>query len=361
MSKITNYNLESSVINSVKSSLTMIIMQSTDRCINYINLVGLSSFRISSREKLASCERRQLFADPEMYQYVKMKLRTYGTIQNQRILFKRADQSNFWGLLTSTERVVDDEIFYDEVIMDISKEVDQEHKLIEKNLLLEKVNSELDRFIYSASHDLRAPISTMMGLLTLMKSENKGEHEKYLEFLEGSVQKLDAHVRKLTTFSKITNESLVVLPIDMKALVSNVLDELKTHANYKIVFTEIVYGAEPTIDSDISNVRTIVFQLLKNAFDFADPKKSKSVLSISAINIGANMRIELLDNGIGIEKIHEDKIFKLFYRGSESSKGNGLGLYLVKEALVKIRGTIELSSEPRVGTSIVVTIPNLYN
>ncbi len=350
---------EIQVFNSVRDSLKIIILRSTDRCVTYLNPEGISSFGIESPEEILQIKRRQLFADPEMFQCINMKLGTYGRIQNERILFKRADQSNFWGLLTSIERIIDDESFYEEVIIDISKEVDQEHKLIEKTHLLDKVSSELDRFIYSASHDLRSPISTMMGLVSLMKAETNLEHNNYLGFLEGSLQKLDAHVRKLTTFSKITNESLVVLPIDLKEVITNIFNELKDHTNYQKVITEVVFATRSTVDSDFSNVRTILFQLLKNAFDFSDLKKPTSFLFIKVIDVEKKMRIEIIDNGIGIEKIHQDNVFKLFYRGTASSKGNGLGLYLVKEALVKIQGTIELKTEPRVGTSIAITIPDL--
>ena len=342
---------------SLKDSLNIIITKSTDTHFAYMNAEGLFTFGVDSIKNLEHFHRSQIFADLETYQYVKVKLLSCGKINSERILFRKFDHSNFWGLLTSTARTENNDIVYEEVIVDISKEIDQERKLVEKTYQLEKVSTELDRFIYSASHDLRAPISTMMGLLSLMKSEKTLDYDKYLGFLEDSLLKLDNHIRKLTTFSKITNELIAYQSIDLKKTAEDIVSELFDHINYEKVTFELVISGNSTIKSDYSKVRIILFQLIKNAYDFADMNKSRSFLSIKVIDLVDLLRIEIVDNGIGIEDIHQPHVFKLFYRASEKSKGSGLGLYMVKEALMKLHGTIELHSNFKVGTSVVVVIP----
>lgn len=348
---------ELQVLDSLKDTLQVIITQSTATHFTYMNPEGLNKFRIDGLEDLQYFPRKHFFADNETYYYVKMKLSACGKIQSEKFLFKRTDQTNFWGLLTSIERIVNGEVIYDEVILDISREIEQEHKLTEKTYLLEKVSSELDRFIYSASHDLRAPVSTMLGLLSLMKVESKHENDKYISFLEDSLVKLDVHIRKLSLFSKITNERMAVQEIDMHTLITETVKEFAVHENFKKVKLKLVVAANSTFNSDYAKVKSILFQLIKNAYDFADLSKSEPFLSINVIDLLDEIRLEMLDNGIGIEDAIISNVFKMFYRGSTKSQGAGLGLYLVREALTKIQGTIELQSDLGKGTSIVVRLP----
>lgn len=348
---------ELQVLDSLKDTLQVIIIQSTATQFTYMNPEGLNKFRIDCLEDLQYFQRKQFFADNETYHYVKMKLSACGKIQGEKFLFKRTDQSNFWGLLTSIERIVNGEVIYDEVIVDISREIDQEHKLTEKTYLLEKVSSELDRFIYSASHDLRAPVSTMLGLLSLMKVESKNENDKYISFLEDSLLKLDVHIRKLSLFSKITNERMAVQAIDMHTVITETVKEFAVHENFEKVKLKLVVAPKSTFNSDYAKVNSILFQLIKNAYDFADLSKSEPFLSINVIDLPDEIRLEMLDNGIGIEDAVVDNVFKMFFRGSTQSRGAGLGLYLVREALTRVQGTIELQSDLGKGTSIVVRLP----
>ncbi len=348
---------ELQVLDSLKDTLNIIITQSNPTHFTYLNSEGLTKFRIDSLEDLEYFQRKQFFADSETYHYVKMKLSACGKIQSEKFLFKRTDQTNFWGLLTSIERIVNGEVIYDEIIVDISREIEQEHKLIERTYLLEKASSELDRFIYSASHDLRAPISTMMGLLSIMKVENQHKDDKYISFLENSLNKLEVHIRKLSLFSKITNGPILVQSMDINAVISETMKELSIHENFEKIVVKLMIASKSALDSDYEKVSSILFQLIKNAYDFADLSKSEPFLAISVIDLPGEIRLEFVDNGIGIEDIHLDQVFKMFYRGSTQSKGAGLGLFLVREALTKIQGTIEIQSHLGSGTSIVVRLP----
>ncbi|MBS1509033.1 MAG: HAMP domain-containing histidine kinase [Bacteroidetes bacterium] len=353
--------LELAIIDSVRNILPVLILRSTDKGFSYMNEEALTAFQIESMDEAHALPRRQIFADSDSYYHVKMKLRAYGKIQNERILFHRCDRTNFWGRLTSVELVINGELVYDEVIVDISSEVEKEHKLAEKTHLLEKVHSELDRFVYSASHDLRAPISTMLGLVSIMKMDSSTQHSEYITLMKSTLGRLESHVKKLVDFLKITNEPISCDEVDLRGMLLEIKNELNTHPNYDRVQYRQVFVGNAIIHSDYVSVNTILYQILKNVYDYADLRKPKSFVSVKVINLNHQTKIEIVDNGIGIEREFVTRIFQMFYRATASSKGAGLGLYLVQEALVKVKGSIEVQSDFGVGTSIVAAIPDWKN
>ena len=161
----------------------------------FMNSHALELFGYSSVEDVRGMQHEKLYADQEEYQHLLAKQRTYGRITNERALLKRKDQTNFWGLLTRSAYFLSGVLHVDEIIFDISEQVRNEHRLREKDLLLDKVANELDRFVYSASHDLRSPISSMKGLMTLMKmNPDVFDWEHFLTMMEESLDRLDVFI-----------------------------------------------------------------------------------------------------------------------------------------------------------------------
>lgn len=350
------------IINSVRNNLKFAIMRSSNCGFKYMNEIALSLFGFAGVEETNYLSRRMIFADADAYMHLQAKQKAYGTLRNERVLFSRADQSNFWGSLTSSMYELDGELVYDEIIEEVTAEVLKEHKLSEKSLLLEKVTSELDRFVYSASHDLRSPISTMKGLLLLMQKKLSGlSVDEFVSMMDESLDKLEAHIGKLVEFSKNSNEPVFCEHIDLETLVRSILFDLEQHPNRKQIEIECsVQGNYPFV-CDMNKFKTLLFQTIKNSLDYMDPYKSKSFLSIKVNSSHAKTTIEIIDNGIGIEKKHFPNIFQMFYRASARSKGSGLGLYLAREAVVKLNGSVDVKSELGVGTCVIIQVPNAIN
>jgi signal transduction histidine kinase len=104
-------------------------------------------------------------------------------------------------------------------------------------------------------------------------------------------------------------------------------------------------------------LKTILYNLIGNAFKYNDPLKEEQVVTITASRNNQLFNISIEDNGVGIEKAHLPRIFEMFFRASEKSQGSGLGLYIVKETLNKLNGKIEVQSALKVGTIFNIEVP----
>jgi signal transduction histidine kinase len=105
----------------------------------------------------------------------------------------------------------------------------------------------------------------------------------------------------------------------------------------------------------------VLFNLISNAFKYHDSSKETKTIVISAVISAKNAQISIADNGVGIDKQYLERIFDLFFRGSEKSSGSGLGLFIAKEALDKLKGTLKVKSELGKGSEFIATIPNHFS
>jgi signal transduction histidine kinase len=347
------------IIYNLRETFNFAVIRANSHGFLYMNAEAMEMFGFSSMEEIASYPRRTLFADRDLYHHLVTKQKAYGRLINERVLFNRKNRSNFWGCLTSRLYEVDGELYYDDIIWDVSEEVANEHKLSEKSHLLEKVANELDRFIYSASHDLRAPISSMKGLIYLFRMNMQVfSCGQLLDMMEESLNKLEVFINKLVEFSKNSNQPVIIEPICLAKVIRSILEGMKPHPNSAKTNVEWQAPADSLLYSDYSKIHTALFHVIKNAFDFVDPTKGSGLLSIKADINRERACVEIIDNGIGIEKHLMSTIFQMFFRASSLSKGSGLGLYLAREALVRLGGSIDISSEPNLGTVVTIQIPN---
>lgn len=346
------------ILDSLRENFGIAIMRANTHGFLYMNSEALEMFRFRSFEEASTYQRKSLFADCKSYHHFLSKQAASGILVNERILFCRSDKSNFWGSVTSRLYNVNGDVRFDEIIVDISDKVINEHKLSEKSHLLEKVANELDRFIYSASHDLRSPISSMRGLISLFRTNSGLTPDQFLTMMEECMTKLETFVNRLVEFSKNSNEPVQIEPVYFGKLIHSILDELKGHPNRNRMNIEYSLDDNLCIHSDFNKLYTVLFHIIKNAFDYADTAKPRAILSIKSEVLKDTVVIEVMDNGIGIDKKCLPAIFQMFYRGTDLSKGSGLGLFLTREALTRLRGTIEIKSELGMGTFVILRIPN---
>ena len=229
----------------------------------------------------------------------------------------------------------------------------------EKNENLIHVNHELDRFVYSASHDLRSPITSLKGLIEIAQLEDDlPQIKNYLTLMHNSLAKQDQFIIDIIDYSRNKRKQIVMEPVNLREVFDEAISQLMHIENAnKINFTQELLVHE--IQSDRLRLEIIISNLLSNAIKYADINKQEMFISIkTCFSEGYNI-IEVADNGIGIKDEFIESIFEMYF-GTNKNKGSGLGLYIVKEAVEHIKGTISVISESSVGSKFIITIPDSY-
>ena len=223
--------------------------------------------------------------------------------------------------------------------------------LNEKNAHLEKANTELDSFVYSVSHDLRAPLMSILGLINLSKLENSVEkHRSYLSMMREMVNKLDNFIHEVIDYTRNMKSEIVNKEIDIEQVTLDVINDLKFMDGWShIKFITEVRLEEPFV-ADVSRINTILNNLITNSIKYHKRSDPNPFVRIEITSENNKKTISLSDNGIGIDEKFHSQIFDMFFRGTELSTGSGLGLYIVKEMVNKLNGTIDLESFPNGGT-----------
>jgi signal transduction histidine kinase len=229
-----------------------------------------------------------------------------------------------------------------------------------KNSKLIKANKELDKFVYSASHDLRAPISSLQGLIEVMKLEDDMNQFKiYLNLMGESLTKQDKYIRDIIDYSRNTRKQTTISEVSLSAIIDEaLLQHTFTKEADKIKIT--IDAAIDKINSDELKLKIIINNFLSNAIKYADPEKEEQFFSIRTYRDKNYIKIEFKDNGIGIATKYQDKIFDMFFVTNSDNNGSGLGLYIVKDAVSNLNGTITLASVEKIGTTFTVILPEQY-
>ena len=238
-----------------------------------------------------------------------------------------------------------------------------EKLLKEKNEQLKKTNDELDQFVYSVSHDLRAPLTSVMGILQLLKTDmsNLANLQMYLQLISKSVTRLDNYIREVLSISRNNRTLIVSEEIDIKKLVEEIKEDLTYLEDFQAVDIEldVTKKTKKTIfKSDRIRLKAIFDNLISNAIHYHNPYQDKSFVKV-VVEIDENKAyIQIIDNGLGIRQQHLANIFDMFYRANDNKMGSGLGLYIVKETVLKLKGSIDVTSVPNKGTTFTIVLPN---
>lgn len=231
-----------------------------------------------------------------------------------------------------------------------------------QNEELIKINQELDSFVYSVSHDLRAPLRSLLGLLNISKRDDRPRdpiYDQYFQMMEESIHKLDSTLKDILEYSRNARRELNLEKIDFNKVLSGVVSKLEYMQGFdKLNIKTRIEGEDTSFISDSHRLSVVFSNLLSNAIKYCDPQKEICQLEITVRILPDEATITFEDNGIGIHESILPKIFNMFYRGTELSEGAGLGLYIIKETLLKLRGNIDVASKFGVGTTFRVGIHN---
>jgi signal transduction histidine kinase len=229
----------------------------------------------------------------------------------------------------------------------------------ERTKRLVKANEELDLFLYRASHDLRRPVTSLIGLFELARLEfGKPAGYELFNYMNTTAANMDKMLRKLIMISEVNHEYTHPSEIDMRAILDKVLAVFNKTIEEKNI--EIIARVKCAIFfySIPMLLEIILYNLIENAITFLnDENESQPTVEITLETTEQNLYIEVKDKGIGIAEEHLPRLTRMFYRASLHSQGNGLGLYIVRKALERLEGSYEIHSQLGQGTTVKVFLP----
>ena len=247
-------------------------------------------------------------------------------------------------------------------LLEEAKERQKVQKLLfEKNEELEKRNYELDKFVYSVSHNVRSPIASALGLVSVIQLEfDKNPNLSfYVSNIGKSLHKLDYYVNKILAYVANKNFKIKKERIHFDGLITQLIEEAKFLEGANEVEFKKEITQEIKFYSDTDRLYTILECLIANAVEYRAKREEPSFVEILVRVTRVHASIIIKDNSEGIQEEQLDKVFEMFYRGNQRSKGTGLGLYVVKQTVEQLEGTLQLQSNYKKGSMFTLQIPNL--
>lgn len=243
--------------------------------------------------------------------------------------------------------------------IDVSELKRNRTKINDQNEELKKINSELNRLIVSISHDLRTPIHSAICLVELASLEdNEDLKNDYIKQIKDSLLQLDKQIIEILDISKGDGFNSKVEEINISHLFDQIFEEQKFHPNYSKLIKNITFSKNAPVHSYKKQLVVILRNIIANALKFLNPENRFHSIDIQVIQNAEYFSFEIADNGVGIKKSDLANVFKLHYKGSNSS-GTGLGLFMVKETIEKLNGKISVESTEGQGTVFKFVLPNL--
>ena len=304
-------------------------------------------------EKADGLSTMDFYKSPKDRDFVVKLVKETGKAENVELEIKRADGELIW--VTFSIKYYADEGVLETIILDIT---DTKNNLLE----LQKVNFELDSFVYHASHDLRSPLRSILGLIDLYRLEETPQvREQCIERIEGSVKRLDDLVMELLSISRNDRVNDPHVEVNMMVEVNNSISSYFNATNTEGLEIKVKIYQPVKLKTDATRVRIILNNIISNAIKYRSFHKENSFIDIEVHVNDKEAVISIEDNGDGIEESKLPHIFDMFYRATEKSVGSGLGLYIVKKVADKMNTTIDVTSEELEGTTFKIAIPNSVN
>jgi len=251
-------------------------------------------------------------------------------------------------------------------VEDRTKELDEEIKTREKterkirvsNTELRKTNEELDNFVYKVSHDLRAPISSILGLVNIAKSDNAVENMlACVDQIEKSAITQDNFIKDIIELTKNSRVRPKRQKINFKKLVDETYEYLQYSMHTDTPKPKLHLNQKKDFYSDGNRMKVIFNNIISNSIKYSKPNQTEIDIKVEVLN--GHAKIDIEDKGNGIEEKYQNDVFKMFFRATDQNAGSGLGLYIVKETVSKLKGNISLESELNKGTTLKMRLPNM--
>jgi PAS domain S-box-containing protein len=361
----------------------------------YANHSFITMFGYDSLDEMLALKSQDLYAHPLDRSGLTDAIKSAVFRSNVEVLYKRKDGSTFWGLnsyiLTKDQEGRD---IFDGAIRDVSKQkksaeqlgelnnelLSQNRTLAQKeqelatfnqelisnrdNLvdILEELsdrNFELDQLVYKTSHDLRAPLRSVLGLTNLYRLEVDNPPNSYVQKIEDRIHKMDEFIKSMLDYSRGSRLSVKNTQVDIGDLLDGCLSDLGFLEGFDAVeIIKNINSHKYQAMTDELRLKIILSNIISNVFKYRKVEDVSSFMKIDVEVLKDEINISVEDNGIGIAKEYISKVFDMFYRATDRSDGSGLGMYIVKQSIDKLGGSITVESEEGVGTIFRVSLPN---
>lgn len=225
--------------------------------------------------------------------------------------------------------------------------------------IIEAKNAELDSFFYRISHDLKGPITSLLGLSNLAKLEvNNPQTLEYLDRQHEQVDRLNQIIRGLINLTRLNNTNLSREKIDFVKLVDSCISSLQGTGKFsKIRFVkEIAHDID--YEAEWVMLNAILQNLIENSIKYS--RDTEAFVRVSIRGLNSMVLVEVEDNGLGIPEEHQENIFEMFYRANEKTTGSGLGLYILKRSVDRLNGKVKLKSKEGEGSMFTIQLPRYY-
>lgn len=228
----------------------------------------------------------------------------------------------------------------------------------EKASIVEKKNLELDAFFYRVSHDLKGPINSLLSLDMIVREEVKDETTlEFLDMYQVQIQRIDQILDGLIKVTRMTHMSDQPEKVEFHKLIEECIKSYHFMTNASRIDIEVNVEENLNYYAEWALVNTIIQNLLENAIKYARIPRNEPKVSITVKSYKRHILLTVEDNGLGIAKERQQQIFDMFYQADKNTAGVGLGLYIIKRAVEQLDGSIDLVSEPGVGSKFSIKLP----
>ena len=235
---------------------------------------------------------------------------------------------------------------------------DQKNLEIQKEQLLkrlEKQNEQLNEYAQIVSHDLKSPLRSIHSLISWIKEDNEKEFSdetlQYLNMIEGKVEKMDHLIHGILTYSKVDTEEVISEAIDLNDVINNCIKIIHIPENTKVIIDNTL----PIVKADKFRMQQLFQNIISNAVNYID--KPEGLVSVGYSEDAKSYTFYIKDNGPGIAKENQEKIFKIFQSFTNHESSTGIGLSIVKRIVDNYKGTISIESELTKGTTFFIKMP----
>lgn len=253
-----------------------------------------------------------------------------------------------------------------EEVMGILLKAIDHYELTKKNkelvLRLSRSVNELQIFLYRASHDLKAPITSQLGLLNLLRDEVTGESKIYIHKIEEVISRLEKTIDKIRALSDLGYDFVNKnYSTNLTKIIEAILSKWQDQLHGKGIKVRLNISSSSDFNFEVSLIEIILDQVIENSIHFVKPHEPEKWIEVNSVikKETDSMEIIVSDNGIGIDPKFIPEVTDPFFKGTTVSTGNGLGLYIVKRVCDLMQGKIEIFSDGIAGTTVKVTLPNL--
>ncbi|WP_167333084.1 PAS domain S-box protein [Maribacter forsetii] len=316
----------------------------------------------TSKEKLIGkkvIESKEILIDENERNRLWKKLEKEGEILNEEYKIELKSGVKKALIMSIAPLQLKQKINYLVNIYDDSKRKEAENRLETQYYELQKTNSELDSFVYSASHELRAPLSSVLGLIQLIQMEDVDPKLfQHLNMMEKSIERLDDFIKDIIEYSRNKHLALSLDSINFTNLIEHSIESLWYLENTQKINIKINVIDKVDFVSDSKRISVLLNNFISNAIKYHNINKNNATIWVDVKTTKKEAVLIIKDNGVGIAEEQLEKIFEMFYRVSSKVMGSGIGLFIVQEVVSKLNGTIDVRSKIGNGTTFTIKIPN---